>query len=69
MLRRRVQTGAEALVGMRGKVVEACEPDGRVRVRGELWNATSAVPVAEGGSVTVTAVDGLTLTVEPAAVA
>ena len=39
---------------------------GQIRVHGEIWRATSAVPLAAGRGVRVTAVDGLTLLVEPA---
>ena len=62
--RYRVTTGAEGLVGARGEVVEACEPTGRVRVRGELWQARCPTPAISGQRVRVTAVDGLTLEVE-----
>jgi membrane protein implicated in regulation of membrane protease activity len=37
--RRRVTTGAEALPGSRGTVVEACRPVGQIRLDGELWRA------------------------------
>jgi membrane protein implicated in regulation of membrane protease activity len=37
--RRRATTGAEALPGQRGTVVEACRPTGQIRVDGELWRA------------------------------
>lgn len=66
LLRYRVSTGAEALVGERVEVVTACDPQGRVRLRGELWNARSPVPLAAGEAATVTAVDGLTLRVNRA---
>lgn len=63
--RYRVTTGAEGLVGERGEVVESVDPTGRVRVRGELWNARSSEPLGAGRLVRVTGVDGLTLEVEP----
>jgi membrane-bound serine protease (ClpP class) len=63
--RYRITTGAEGLVGEVGEVVEACTPAGRVRLRGELWNARSATPADPGRLVRVTGVDGLTLEVEP----
>jgi membrane protein implicated in regulation of membrane protease activity len=63
--RYRVTTGAEGLVGERAEVVEALDPAGRVRVRGELWAARAAQPAIAGQRVRVTAVDGLTLEVEP----
>jgi membrane-bound serine protease (ClpP class) len=59
------KTGAEALVGMSAEVVEPCDPRGRVRVRGELWNADAVSPVGVGDSVVVQAVDGLRLEVAP----
>jgi membrane protein implicated in regulation of membrane protease activity len=37
--RRRATTGAEALPGQRGTVVETCRPVGQIRVDGELWRA------------------------------
>ena len=37
--RRRATTGAEALPGAIGTVVEPCRPLGQVRVLGELWQA------------------------------
>ena len=36
---------------------------GRVRVHGEIWSAIASEPIASGDRVTVTNVDGLTLTV------
>ena len=63
--RYRVTTGAEGIVGERGEVVESVDPTGRVRVRGELWNARSSEPLSAGRLVRVTGVDGLTLEVEP----
>jgi membrane-bound serine protease (ClpP class) len=63
--RYRITTGAEGLVGERAEVVEALAPTGRVRVRGELWAARSTRPAIAGRQVRITAVDGLTLEVEP----
>jgi membrane-bound serine protease (ClpP class) len=63
--RYRIKTGAEALVGESAEVIEDCNPDGRVRLRGEIWGARSGVRVPAGATVRITAVDGLTLLVEP----
>ena len=63
----RPQTGAEAMVGMHGEVVEACRPDGRIRIQGELWDATCAAGADVGDTVTVARVAGLRLHVEPLA--
>ncbi len=65
--RYKIQAGAEALVGMPVEVIEACAPRGRVRLRGEIWNARSSTPLAAGSTATVAAVDGLVLDLRPAA--
>jgi membrane-bound serine protease (ClpP class) len=39
------------------------QPDGWVRIRGERWRGLADVPVAAGQTVTVAAVEGLTLKV------
>ena|SRR6266571_3939525 len=57
--RRRVATGAEALVG-RTAVVSS---PSQVRVAGELWEARSEDVLVPGDEVEVRAVDGLTLEV------
>jgi membrane protein implicated in regulation of membrane protease activity len=60
--RRRAVTGVEALVGE--TAVVSSSPT-QVRVVGELWEATSDVPLVAGEEVKVTGVDGLTLRVSP----
>ena len=62
--RHRAVTGAEALIGQRAVVVEACRPDGRVRIQGELWRARCAREAEVGEHVRVAAVNDLTLEVE-----
>ncbi len=63
--RGRVRVGPETLVGARGQAVDACRPEGRVRVAGELWRARCATGVDAGGAVLVVERDGLVLVVEP----
>jgi membrane-bound serine protease (ClpP class) len=63
--RYRVRTGAEGLVGESAEVIEPCDPEGRVRLHGEIWRARSGTPAAVGETVRVAGVDGLTLEVEP----
>ena len=63
--RYRVQTGAEGLLGETAQVIGACDPLGRVKIRGEIWAARSEVPLAAGTEARVTAVEGLTLLVAP----
>jgi membrane-bound serine protease (ClpP class) len=62
--RYRVTTGAEGLIGETAEVIEVCEPNGRVRLRGEIWRARCAGGASVGERVRVTGVDGLTLDVE-----
>lgn len=63
--RYRLRSGPETLIGATATVVEDCAPAGQVRVHGEIWNARSTEPVAAGESVRITALDGLTLHVDP----
>jgi membrane-bound serine protease (ClpP class) len=65
--RLKATTGAEGIVGERGSALTAIGPEapGQVRVHGEIWRATSRVPLDRGRTVRVTRVDGLTLVVEP----
>lgn len=39
--KRKPVTGKEAMIGVTGIALEALEPDGRVKVQGETWNASS----------------------------
>ena len=63
----RVTTGAEGLLGTTGEAITACDPEGSVRIRGEIWKARAEPPAARGERIVVEAVDGLTLSVAPAA--
>jgi membrane-bound serine protease (ClpP class) len=53
------------MIGKAAEVVEHCRPAGRVRVDGELWEATCAAGADAGETVRITAVDRLTLEVVP----
>jgi membrane-bound serine protease (ClpP class) len=63
--RRRATTGAEGLVGAVGVAVTACDPEGQIRVEGELWSAVCAEGAQPGDRVEVQRVEGLTLIVAP----
>ncbi len=63
--RNKVVTGAEGMIGTTGSAVTELAPEGKVFVRGEYWDAVAARPVPAGTHVRVTAIDKLTLTVEP----
>ena len=62
---RRPMTGESGLIGETGVVKTPLTPTGRIQVHGELWFARCRTPVAIGQRARVTAVDGLTLEVEP----
>jgi membrane-bound serine protease (ClpP class) len=62
----KVVTGAENLVGAVGKSVEPLDPEGHIRVQGELWQARASDAVPAGTNVRVVAIDDLTLEVETA---
>src|SRR3954447_19606960 len=62
--RYRVATGKEALIGSSAEVIEACDPRGRVRFRGEIWRAYCESTAEVGERVRVTEVRGLTVQVE-----
>lgn len=64
--RYRVTTGVEGMVGEFAETLSPCRPEGRVRARGEIWNARCAAGAESGERVRIEAVSGLTLVVEPA---
>jgi len=56
--------GLPDMVGSRGKVVTPLDPEGLVRIKGELWESTSADRrINTGEEVIVVGQDGLKLTV------
>ena len=59
--RQRAVTGEEGLIGARGRAVTDVSPEGRVRVRGALWNARAEGSLPAGIDVEVVGVEGLTL--------
>jgi membrane-bound serine protease (ClpP class) len=63
--RRQPAIGAESLVGAVGVAASECRPQGRVRVRGELWQAICDDGADPGDPVVVEGVSGLTLQVRP----
>jgi membrane-bound serine protease (ClpP class) len=67
--RNKVSTGAQGLVGELGFAQSALNPQGKVFVHGEIWDAVSSVEIAAGQPVVVRKVDGLQLQVEPAVAA
>lgn len=62
--RRTVTAGRETMIGRTAVVQTALDPDGTVRIEGELWNASArGARIPAGEKVTVLSIDGLNLTV------
>ena len=61
----KVATGVEGMIGEIGVALEDLNPEGRIFVHGEYWNAVSSAPIATGNRARVLAVDHLKLAVEP----
>jgi membrane-bound serine protease (ClpP class) len=64
-------SGVHGLIGAEGRTRATIEPaaSGYIDVHGELWRASTRVPLAAGELVRVTGVNGLTLIVEPSGTA
>jgi membrane-bound serine protease (ClpP class) len=67
--RNKITTGPQGLIGEIAVARTSLDPEGKVFVHGELWNAISPVPVQIGEQVRVRGVAELKLQVEPVAVA
>jgi membrane-bound serine protease (ClpP class) len=63
--RQRPAAGVATMIGAVGVALTAMErgQTGRVMMRGEIWTATAAEPIADGQAVYATDADGLRLTV------
>jgi membrane-bound serine protease (ClpP class) len=60
--RRKPQTGAQGIVGETGEALTELNPDGRIKVHGEIWNATSLDgTIHKGTAVIVAEVENLRL--------
>src|SRR5581483_4071845 len=63
--RNKVLTGAEGMIGEMGIAQTALEPEGKILVRGEYWDAIAPSILPAGAHVRVRGVAGLKLRVEP----
>ena len=64
--RRAVVSGREEMIGATGEALADFESDGWARVHGEQWKVRASRPVRRGQKLTVTGMQGLVLSVEPA---
>jgi|SRR5262245_2879897 len=64
--KKKVQAGAETLVGRTATVIAPCKPLGQVRLSGEseIWRARCAAGAEVGETVRVVGLDQITLIVE-----
>src|SRR5271166_6099250 len=62
--RNKVVTGKQGMIGSVGEARTDIDPEGKVFVQGELWNAHSSAPVQMGEHVVVRKIEGLELEVE-----
>jgi len=64
--RNKIVTGTQGLLGAIGEARTEIDPEGKVFVMGELWNAHAPARVHMGEHVVVRKVEGLELEVEKA---
>jgi membrane-bound serine protease (ClpP class) len=65
-LERKPVDGLVDMKGMTGEAIEDMQPDGMVKIRGELWSARSiSGNIARGAKIVVVARNGLKLSVRP----
>jgi membrane-bound serine protease (ClpP class) len=62
---RKAVTGEAGMIGSVGLAQTDLEPEGKILVRGELWNAWAQEKILKGTRVRVCEIEGLTLRVEP----
>ena len=60
---RKVRSGREGMLGEIGEAVTDLDPQGRVYVHSEYWNATAEEAIPAGTKVVVVSVDRMTLRV------
>jgi membrane-bound serine protease (ClpP class) len=57
--RQKPALGLSSLVGETGEVIEKIAPSGKIRLRGEIWNAESEETIDVGETVVIVKVEGL----------
>lgn len=65
--RYRIVTGREEMIDASGHVLDWEQGSGHVQVHGERWRASGRTELRPGENIRVTGLEGLTLSVEPAA--
>ncbi len=62
--RRKVVTGIEGMIGITGETTTEVDPEGKVKVHGEIWSAVSDTPIPAGKRIKVINMDGMVVRVE-----
>ncbi len=62
--RRRPVSGIEAMIGLRGEAYTDIDPEGKVFIHGEIWNAKSDEKITKGEKIKVINTEGMTLIVK-----
>ena len=57
-------TGVEGLIGEQGEASTDIDPEGKVFLHGEIWDARSKEPVRKGEKITVAGIDHMTVIVK-----
>ena len=58
-------TGVHAMIGSKGEAITLIDPDGMIKINGEMWNAISlSGKISSGENVIVKEIKDLTLYVE-----
>ena len=63
--KRPVVTGTEIMIGTKAVALEDFDSEGKVKTKGEIWQARSPVPVEADQDLKITGTDGLVLLVTP----
>lgn len=64
-MRAKASTGLKAMIGGEARVVEDIDPEGKVKIRDELWAATAGgEKITAGEKVRIAKIQGLVLVVE-----
>jgi membrane-bound serine protease (ClpP class) len=63
-IHRRAAVGVETLIGKTAQAITTLDPDGQVKVNGEIWRGHAIHTVPAGTTVRIRAVHELTLEVE-----
>ncbi len=57
--------GLPDMAGLKGVAIKDLEPEGTIKIKGEIWHARAETPVKAGQEVVVVSDEGMTLIVRP----